>query len=36
MWPNNQNKTDLYANLFNRLVHYNHLLEASDSRSRKE
>lgn len=36
MRPNNQNKTGYYEDLFNRLAHYNHLLEASDSRSRKE
>jgi hypothetical protein len=33
---NNQNKINLYDNLFNRLAHYNHLLEASDCRSRRE
>lgn len=36
MWANNLNKTGYHDELFNRLAHYNHLLEASDSNHRKE
>lgn len=35
MQVNNLNKTNYYEKVFNQLSHYNHLLEASDSKSRK-
>jgi|JI6StandDraft_1071083.scaffolds.fasta_scaffold32557_1 hypothetical protein len=36
MRHNNQNKTGYHDDLFNRVSHYNHLLEASENHNRKD